>query len=207
MNNTLIIGIAVIAVLGIGAVLLTSDPEPVTVDNDMPDQEQELAQDTDPAAPPEDDGTMADATDDIETPEPETIVDLALANQELETLSAVVEAAGLTDTLDSEGPFTVLAPDDAAFADVPEETLDELTQPENIEDLQELLAMHVITGITTSDDLEDGMTVTTLANEELTVSVSDDGSVSIGGAAVTGPDVTADNGVIHIVDTVITDPA
>ena len=199
MNKTLIIGIVVIVIIGIGAVLLTNDPAPVVVENDPAPVEDMVTEEMDTSVP----------TDETEvvTPEPQSIVDIALATPDLSTLTGAVEAAGLIGTLSAEGPFTVLAPNDSAFAAVPEETLTALTDPANIEDLQAVLGLHVISGITTSADLEDGMTVTTLAGEELTVSIEADGSVTIGGATVISADVMADNGVVHIIDTVITDPA
>lgn len=209
MNNTLIIGIAIIAILGVGALLLTGDREPISTGDDLAGSDeltqQPQAPEDAPPAPAE--GDMTDPTETVTPPDPETIVDLAADNQELATFTNVVQVAGLTEILAAEGPYTVLAPNEDAFAAVPEEALAELTAPENIEELQSVLALHVIAGIITSDDLEDGMTLTTLAGEELTVSIDANGAVTIGGATVIGADVTADNGVIHIVDTVVTEAA
>lgn len=202
MNNTLIIGIIVVAVLGTGALFLFSESEPIVVENDVPS----TVTDDVTQAPPED-PTSPPVETDIEVPEPETIIDIAAGTAELTTLAATIEAAGLTGTLAAEGPYTILAPTDEAFAAIPEEALAELTAPENIEDLQTVLGLHVIPGIITSADLEDGTTVTTLAGDELTVAIDASGQITVGGAAVIGADVLADNGVIHIIDTVITDPA
>lgn len=193
MNNVIIIGLAVIAIVGISAVLLTGGDEPLTVDNNLPPTE-----------------VTQEAPDVTTPPEPvdtNTIIDLALANPELETLVVAVQTAGLVETLDTAGPFTVFAPSDSAFAAVPTDTLDELLQPENIEILQSILALHVVSGSVMANALTDGMTVSTLTNEELTVGVAADGTVTIGGATVIEADISADNGVIHIIDTVITEPA
>lgn len=194
MNKGLIIAVVLIVVLGIGAVLLTGNNDPLAVDNDLPTTEVvDVEPDTTPSP--------------SEPAASNTIVDLALASPDLETLVVAVQTAGLVETLDSAGPFTVLAPTDTAFADIPPETLDELLQPENIESLQTVLALHVISGSVLAADLTDGAVVTTLAGEDLTVSIAADGTVTIGGATVTEADVIADNGVVHIIDTVITEPA
>ena len=199
MNKTLIIGIAIVAVVGIGVMLLMNEPAPVMTENDGPGTNDVVTQELDPT-------TENNVEDDMMT-EPQTIVDLAVANPELSTLTVAVDAAGLIGALTAEGPFTVLAPNDTAFAALPEGTLDTLVQPENVEDLQAILGLHVIPGIATSADLEDGMTVTTLTGDTLTVTISDDGTVTIGDATVITADVTADNGVVHIIDSVITEPA
>lgn len=144
-----------------------------------------------------------------ETPAPQaepagpTIVDLAVETESLSTLVTAVSEAGLVDVLASDGPFTVLAPQDSAFAALPEGTLDALLESENLEQLQAVLGNHVIAGAAVSTDLADGMTVTTLTGEELLVEVGDDGSITIGGATVVTADIEASNGVVHIIDTVI----
>lgn len=136
-----------------------------------------------------------------------TIVDLALATPELSTLVAAVTAANLVDTLSGDGPFTVLAPTDSAFAALPEGTLDSLLQPENIADLQGILTYHVIAGNVLSSDLSDGQVVTTVNGGTLTVSITDEGVFFVdangGRAQVTAADVQASNGVVHIIDAVL----
>lgn len=197
MNKTLLIGIIVVAVIGIGAMLLINEQDSV-VENDAIETNDVIASDGTDTATPE---------SNVVVPEPRTIIDVALLTPELATLANVVEAAGLTEVLANEGPFTILAPDDNAFAAVPEETLAALIDPANIEDLQAVLSLHVIPGISAANDLEDGMVLTTLAGEELTVSISADNIITIGDATVIGADIEADNGIIHIIDTVITEPA
>ena len=188
MNNKVLIALVVVAVIGIGVVLLsTSAPEPITPEPQPMDTEVEPISEPAPVT------------------ESATIVDLVIATPELSTLVEVVSAAGLVDILATEGPFTVFAPTNEAFASVPEATLTELLQPENLELLQTVLANHVVAGAVRAEELVNGMTISTLAGEDLLVAIADDGTVTIGGATVVTPNVDADNGIVHIIDTVITD--
>ncbi|GGL81366.1 fasciclin domain-containing protein [Wenxinia marina] len=127
------------------------------------------------------------------------IVDTAANTEGFSTLVAAVEAAGLVETLKGEGPFTVFAPTDEAFAALPEGTLDELLA--DPEALTAILTYHVVPGSVMSSDLTDGMTAETVEGGELTFSVGD--SVMVNDATVTMPDVAASNGVIHVIDTVL----
>lgn len=129
------------------------------------------------------------------------IVDTAVAAGSFETLVAAVQAAGLVDTLKGEGPFTVFAPTDEAFAALPEGTVDTLLMPENKDQLVAVLTYHVIPGKVMSTDLTDGMTATSVQGGDLTVDLSD--GVKINDATVTTADIEASNGVIHVVDAVI----
>ena len=187
MNSKVLIALVVVAVIGIGAILLsTSAPEPITPEPQPMDTEVEPTPEPAPVT------------------ESTTIVDLAVATPDLSTLVDVVGAAGLVDILAAEGPFTVFAPTNEAFAAVPEETIATLLEPENLEMLQTVLANHVVAGEVRAADLSDGMVITTLAGEELIVSIADDGTVTVGDAVVTTADVEADNGVVHIISSVIT---
>jgi uncharacterized surface protein with fasciclin (FAS1) repeats len=134
------------------------------------------------------------------------IVDTAVGAGSFTTLAAALEAAGLVETLKGDGPFTVFAPTDEAFAQLPAGTLDELLLPENKDALTEILTYHVAEGSVASGDLSDGQMVTTLQGGELPVEIAG-GSVAIGDATVTTPDVAASNGVIHVIDTVLLPPA
>lgn len=134
-----------------------------------------------------------------------TVVDLAIDTQELSTLVSAVSAAGLVDTLSGDGPFTVFAPTDDAFAALPPEVLQELLEPENVDQLTEVLGAHVVIGIVTANELEDGTALTTITGDTLPVSIDADGIVTIAGSTVLVPDVMADNGVVHVIDTVIVD--
>jgi uncharacterized surface protein with fasciclin (FAS1) repeats len=134
------------------------------------------------------------------TAEEKDIVDTAIAAGNFETLVSAIEAADLVDTLKGEGPFTVFAPDDAAFAKIPAEDLDALIA--NKTALTEVLTYHVVPGKIMSADLEDGMALTTLEGENLTIKIEAAG-VMVDNANVTATDIEASNGVIHIIDTVL----
>lgn len=126
---------------------------------------------------------------------------VAIASTDCKTLAAAVTAAGLVETLQGEGPFTVFAPTDAAFADIQSE-VDKLLKPENKSKLSKILTYHVVSGKTMAADLQDGQELTTAEGSKLHVSVKG-GKVTIGGANVTGADIKASNGVIHVIDKVL----
>ena len=129
------------------------------------------------------------------------IVDTAVAAGSFGTLVAAVQAAGLVDTLKGEGPFTVFAPTDEAFAALPKGTVDTLLQPENKDQLVAILTYHVLPGKVMSTDLSDGMTATTVQGSDVTIGT--EGGVTVNGANVAAADVVASNGVIHVIDAVI----
>ena len=130
------------------------------------------------------------------------IVDTAVAAGSFETLVAAVGAAGLVDTLKGDGPFTVFAPTDEAFAKLPEGTVADLLKPENKDKLTAILAYHVVPAKVTSDQVTDGLTAGTVQGQELAFDV-DYGTVKVGNATVVQADVMASNGVIHVIDTVL----
>ena len=129
------------------------------------------------------------------------IVDTAAAAGDFGTLLAAAEAAGLVETLKGDGPFTIFAPTDAAFAALPEGTVEELLKPENKEMLASILTYHVITGKVMSTDLTDDMEAATVNGD--TVMIDLDNGVMVDGANVTAADIEATNGVIHVIDAVI----
>ena len=135
----------------------------------------------------------------------QNLVETAIS-AELNTLVAAVQAAELVETLSGPGPFTVFAPTDAAFAGLPEGTVETLLMPENQGQLQGVLTFHVVAGQLAAADLSDGQTLTTVNGETLTVSISG-GSVMIGNdngmATVALADVFASNGVAHVIDGVL----
>lgn len=133
------------------------------------------------------------------------IVDTAAGNENFSTLVAAVKAAGLVDTLKGEGPFTVFAPTNAAFEKLPEGTVETLLKPENKQQLTDILTYHVIPGKVMSGDIEGEMMVETVNGAELKVAATD-GGVMVGDAMVTTADLEADNGVIHVIDTVVLPP-
>ena len=130
------------------------------------------------------------------------IVETAVNHGSFKTLVAAVTAADLVSTLTSEGPFTVFAPLDEAFAELPEGTVETLVKPENKQQLTSILTYHVLAGKIMSTDLSDGMKATTVNGEEVTVHLKE-GKVFINDAQVVLADVETDNGVIHAVNKVI----
>jgi len=137
-----------------------------------------------------------------EPSEPDS-VEAAMATDELSTLVTAVTEAELAGTLQGEGPFTVFAPTNDAFAGLPTGTLESLLDPANQADLQSVLTYHVVPGEVMAADLSDGMTVETVNGETLTFNVSDTGVTINGNAAVTTADVETSNGVVHIIDGVL----
>jgi transforming growth factor-beta-induced protein len=141
------------------------------------------------------------------SPEPTQadIVDTAVAAGSFTTLTAALDAAGLVDTLKGEGPFTVFAPTDDAFAALPEGTVDTLLEdPQG--DLTQILTYHVVPGKILSTDLSDGMTATTVQGSDLTFTIKD-GNVYVNDAMVITADIETANGVIHVIDSVLLPPA
>lgn len=134
------------------------------------------------------------------------IVDTAVGAGTFNTLVAAVQAAGLEETLRGEGPFTVFAPTDDAFAALPEGTVESLLEPENQDQLVAVLTYHVVPGEVMAADAA-GATVelATVEGSNVTVDGTGDG-VTVNGANVVAADVGADNGVIHVIDAVILPP-
>ncbi len=130
------------------------------------------------------------------------IVDTAVEAGSFTTLATALEAAGLVETLKGEGPFTVFAPTDEAFAALPEGTLEELLA--NPDQLAAILTYHVVPGSVESTQLEDGMTPATVNGA--TVEIDLDSGVMVNDATVTSADIMASNGVIHVIDQVILPP-
>ncbi len=131
----------------------------------------------------------------------QTIVDVAAGNADFSTLVALVEAAGLVDTLKSDGPFTVFAPTDAAFAALPAPVLDYLTSEAGKDTLTSILTYHVVAGKVMSADVTTG-DVASVEGDAISLTVSDAG-VQVENAAVVTADIEASNGVIHVIDAVI----
>lgn len=129
------------------------------------------------------------------------IVDTAVGAGSFTTLVAAVQAAGLVDTLKGDGPFTVFAPTDAAFAALPAGTVENLLKPENKDQLVSILTYHVVPGKVMSGDLSEGLTAQTVHGGDVTITL--DGGPKVNGANITTADVVASNGVIHVIDAVI----
>ena len=130
------------------------------------------------------------------------IVEVAVADGRFTTLVAAVEAAGLVETLQGEGPFTVFAPTDEAFAALPEGTVEDLLKPENRDTLIAVLTYHVVPGKVMSSDIAgQQMEVATVQGSTVEIDATD--GVMVDGAHVVVADVEASNGVIHAIDAVI----
>lgn len=133
-----------------------------------------------------------------------TIVEVASANDSFKTLVAAIKAAELAETLSGEGPFTVFAPTEEAFAALPPGTVDTLLKPENKDTLIKILTYHVVPAKAVSTDLESG-DVTTVAGDPVKVTV-ESGAVTVNNANVVQADVMGSNGVIHVIDKVLLPP-
>ncbi len=132
---------------------------------------------------------------------PGTIVEVASGADQFETLVQAVQTAGLVDALSAEGPLTVFAPTDEAFAELPDGVVEALLQPENRELLTQILTYHVVPGQVMAADLEDG-SVTTLQGSGLAINVTPE-RVVVNNGSVTTADIAASNGVVHEVSRVL----
>ena len=130
------------------------------------------------------------------------IVDIAVGAGQFNTLAAALDAAGLVDTLKSDGPFTVFAPTDAAFAKLPEGTVESLLLPENKDKLIAILTYHVVPGNVMASDVVNLNAATTVNGGDVAIEVVD-GNVMVDNATVVKTDIKASNGVIHVIDSVI----
>ena len=147
------------------------------------------------------------ATETASAPEQEAagddIVVVAQGEESLSTLVKAVGAARLAETLQGPGPFTVFAPTNDAFAALGAQQVETLLEPANRDQLAEILTYHVVPGELTADELSDGQKLKTVQGQSLTVSISGD-TVMIDDAMVVMPDVPAANGVVHVIDGVLT---
>ncbi|MEO1036616.1 MAG: fasciclin domain-containing protein [Pseudomonadota bacterium] len=134
------------------------------------------------------------------------IVDTAVAAGSFETLAAALTAAGLVDTLKGDGPFTVFAPTDAAFAKLPAGTVETLLKPENKQQLIDILTYHVVAGKVKAKDVVKLSSATTVNGADVTIEVAD-GTVKLNQANVVSTDIMASNGIIHVIDEVILPPS
>src|SRR3954454_10511821 len=130
------------------------------------------------------------------------IVDTAVAAGSFKTLAAALKAAGLVDTLKGEGPFTVFAPTDEAFAKLPAGTFENLLKPENKAKLTAILPYHVVPGNVMAADVMNLKTAKTVQGGSVKIAAAN-GKVMIDKATVTKADIAASNGVIHVIDTVL----
>ncbi|MEM9326670.1 MAG: fasciclin domain-containing protein [Bacteroidota bacterium] len=133
------------------------------------------------------------------------IVELAVGTESLSTLVAAVKAGGLVETLSGNGPFTVFAPTNDAFNNLPDGVLESLLKPENKDKLVAILTYHVVSGTVKSTDLQNGMTAKTVQGDEIKVDLSS--GAKINDATVAAADIMANNGVVHVIDKVILPPS
>jgi uncharacterized surface protein with fasciclin (FAS1) repeats len=134
------------------------------------------------------------------------IVDIASSNDDFSTLVAAVSAAGLVDTLKGDGPFTVFAPTNAAFAALPAGTVENLLKPENKDQLVAILTYHVVAGAVTSDQLA-GQRLTVATVNGANIHIDGRKGVKVNKSRVTTADIMASNGVIHVIDRVLLPPS
>lgn len=130
------------------------------------------------------------------------IVDTAVSAGSFTTLATALTAAGLIETLKAEGPFTVFAPTDEAFAKLPAGTLADLLKPENKEKLKSILTYHVVAGKVKAADVTKLQSAKTVNGQTLKITVKD-GAVMVDNAKVTKTDIMCTNGVIHVIDAVM----
>jgi uncharacterized surface protein with fasciclin (FAS1) repeats len=130
------------------------------------------------------------------------VVDTAIPAGSFKTLAKALDAAGLVTTLKGAGPFTVFAATDEAFAKLPDGTLETLLKPENKEKLRRILTYHVVAGKVMASDVVKLQSAKAVSGDTITVKV-ENGVVHVDNATVTGTDVLASNGVIHVIDSVI----
>ena len=130
------------------------------------------------------------------------IVDTAVGAGNFKTLAAALQAAGLVETLKGDGPFTVFAPTDAAFAKLPAGTVENLLKPENRDKLKAILTYHVVAGKVTAAQVMKLKSAKTVEGSDVTIATSG-GKVKVDNANVVKTDIAASNGVIHVIDTVI----
>ncbi len=146
------------------------------------------------------DKQAAEQSSTVTTQNQQTIVEVATSAGSFNTLTTALKAADLVTTLEGDGPFTVFAPTDEAFATLPEGTLEELLKPENKDELVKILTYHVVAGAVLSTDLEAGK-VPTVEGSDVEIQLGSE--VKVNDAQVVKADIKASNGVIHVIDKVI----
>lgn len=159
-----------------------------------------------PTAPPTTiPGAETPATQPSAETENQDIISVAESNPSFTMLTRALKAAGLEDTLKGDGPFTVFAPSDAAFAKLPQDAVQDLLKPENKEVLVKILSYHVVPGRVLSTDLNSGE-VKSVEGGPISVRVDPTTGVQVNDATVVQPDIRASNGIIHVIDNVILPP-
>ena len=199
MGKTAIIGlIALIVIVGGVVVFSKSNSKNDSMTQNQPSAEMNGQQNAQPSGQQ---GVMVGGA--LMTPDRDIVAN-ALNASNVTTVVAAVQAAGLVDTLKSAGPFTVFAPNNAAFAKLPAGTVDTLLKPENKAKLVDILTYHVVAGRYTSADLHDGQVLKTVEGKSITIHKTADGKISVNGSAmVETADVISSNGVTFVIDSVL----
>lgn len=199
-NNTnmmAVIGLVVLFVVAIGGFLVMSRQNTET--NDLNRETEQTTQEKVQNSNEEEVITESSEGETMTGPT-QNIVEIASGNESFKTLVQAVTAAGLVDTLSGEGPFTVFAPTDEAFAKLPEGTLETLLA--NPEQLKKVLTYHVVAGKVMVQDVVKLTKATTVQGQDVTITV-DGENVMVNDSKVTTTDIEGTNGVIHIIDTVL----
>jgi len=196
-TNWLMIGLVGLAIVAIGGFLMMNNQsdEANQTDQQMEQATQEEVQNSNEETTPEESSqgeAMIEPT--------QNIVEIASGNESFKTLVQAVTAAGLVDTLTGEGPFTVFAPTDEAFAKLPEETLESLLA--NPAELTKVLTYHVVPGKVMAEDVVTLTKATTVQGQDVTIKVEGE-TVMVNDSKVTTTDIEGTNGVIHVIDTVL----
>lgn len=199
-NTGIIVTIVIVILVIIGAVAMMKKDTDDMVMNDTPSAMMENpamnAQTT-----PAEEGVMVGGAMMVKSKD---IVDNVASASNVTTVVAAVKAAGLVETLKGTGPFTVFAPNNAAFEKLPKGTVENLLKPENKAMLAKILTYHVVAGRYTSADLTDGQMLKTVQGETIKISKSANGTITINGTAmVETADVISSNGVTFVIDTVL----
>ena len=134
------------------------------------------------------------------------VVQVAISSPDHTTLVKAVQAAGLVDALSNPGPFTVFAPTNAAFDQLPAGTVENLLKPENKDALVDILQYHVIVGVYNAESLTDGQEIGQVNGDQITISKKD-GKIMVNGKATVVASIPASNGVVHVIDAVLLPPA
>ncbi|MBD2771025.1 fasciclin domain-containing protein [Iningainema tapete] len=207
--NQLILRKVLFGIISVGSVVaLSACNNQPTAQNTTPQQAEESPVASTPSATEVQSTTTAPATPSTTTTQSQNLAQLAQAANSAgsyTTLFKAVQAAGLTDQLTKKGPYTVFAPNDAAFAALPKGTLEDLLKPQNKNKLAKVLAYHVVPGKLTSSQLKSGK-VKTVEGQSVTVKVTGGSQVGVNNANVLQADIPATNGVVHTIDKVLLPP-
>lgn len=189
-----LVGVVILAVVGLLIMNNQSNTTPQqTNQNEQTEQQEVQISNEEP--------TTEESSQEENMAEPtQNIVEIASGNENFKTLVQAVAAANLVDTLSGEGPFTVFAPTDEAFAKLPEGTLESLLA--NPEELTKVLTYHVVAGKVMAEDVVKLTNAATVQGQNVTIKVEGD-TVMINDSTVTSTDIEATNGVIHVIDTVL----